>query len=382
MSPPIRVLHVVEALGVGGGIEHGIANLIERMDPRGFEHTMCAVFRLGPHMERYPADRVRVVCLKQEGRKLPIQVTPLAKLIRELAPDIVHSRNWCTLEAVIAARWVGSRAGMHSEHGGETNPSAEPSRRRWLRRVGFELAHRVFSVSYQLRETLSRSTGFRESRIDVIHNGVDLDRFRPAPASRLRFRQELGIPEDAFCIGCLGRLNRIKDYPTMLRAAERIAESSDSWRLLIAGGGPELAALTEFVTARPALQGRIHFLGATQTQRVPDFLNAIDAYVLPSVWEGISNSLLEAMAAGLPVIASETGGNPEVIVDGESGFLFPVGDWQRLAELLNVIQRQQHLREGLASQALRRVAIEFSLSTMVRKYEQMYEDLLPAVRAA
>lgn len=377
----IRIMHIVEALGVGGGVENGIANLIGRMDPDRFEHILCAVFRLGPLVDRYPAERVRIACLGQKERRLAIQVGPLARMIRELKPDIVHSRNWGALEAVVAGRWVRSCPVIHSEHGVEINPSAEPWRRSFFRRVAFGMADRVFSVSYQLQEALARRTGFPIDKIGVIHNGVETGRFRPDASKRRDVRRELGISEQEFCIGCVGRLNRIKDYPTMLRAAEMLAKScasksSAAWRLFIVGDGPELANLREFVNARPALQGRVHFLGASD--RVADLLNAMDSYVLPSLCEGISNSLLEAMATGLAVVVSNTGGNPEVVVNGESGLLFPVGDARQLADQLLLLSTQRELRIRLGQQALRRVKEQFSLDSMVEKYANMYESMAGA----
>ena len=370
----IRIVHVVEGFGVGGGVENGIANLIERLEPNRFEHVLCGVFRLGPQVERYPAGRVRLMCLEQKPRRLALQVRPLVEMIRSVHPDIVHSRNWGAAEAVVAARWAGRCRVIHSEHGFEMNPAAEPSRRSWARRGVFELAHRVFCVSSGLRALLARRTGFPVHKMGVIHNGVDTRRFQPDPAAGQQFRRELGIAEEEFCVGCVGRLNRIKDYPTMLHAAEGLSRSSVPWRLLIAGGGVELPALEEFVRSRPALQGRVQFLGPTK--RIPELLNAIDAYVLPSLYEGISNSLLEAMAAGRAVVVSNTGGNPEVVVDGESGLLFPVGDFERLAGSLLQLWHERDLREQLGGQARRRVQEEFSLDVMVRRYDTMYRSLV------
>jgi sugar transferase (PEP-CTERM/EpsH1 system associated) len=365
---PIRVLHVVEALGVGGGVENGIANLIAHLDATRFEHILCAVFHLGPQVERYPAERVRLVCLGQRQRRLSIQVGPLARLIRELRPSIVHSRNWGALEAVFAARLARVPA-IHSEHGVEMDPAAEPRRRAWLRRAAFSMAQGVFAVSDQLRGMLTARTGFPADQIGVIRNGVDTARFRPDASARARFRAGLGIGEDEFCIGCVGRLNRIKDYPTLLRAAALFAASGAPWRVLIAGSGAEEQPLRQMAAGIPALAGRVSFLGTSN--RIPDFLNAVDAYVLPSLCEGISNSLLEAMATGLPVIASETGGNPEVVA-AESGLLFPVGDAAALARHLELLYASPELRRRLAREALRRVAEHFSLDAMTEKYDELY----------
>ena len=365
----VRIMHVVEALGIGGGVENGIANLVQRMDPRRFEHVLCAVFRAGPQMDRYTAPNVSILCLDQKARKGSLQVGPLARALRRVRPDIVHSRNWGALEAVAAGRLVRFCSVIHSEHGFEVDPAAEPRRRQWIRRAAFELAHGVFSVSYQLRDTLARRTGFPGRKIGVIHNGVDAARFRQRPAAGVEFRRELGISSEEFCIGCVGRLNRIKDYPTMLRAAELFSRSCASWRLLIAGSGSELPVLQEMVNSNSTLRDRVHFLGSSGN--IPDFLNAIDVYVLPSICEGISNSLLEAMATGLPVIVSDTGGNPEVVGEA-SGLLFPVGNHELLAERLLLLYRDRDARAEFGRQALGRIHAEFSLDSMVRQYEDMY----------
>jgi sugar transferase (PEP-CTERM/EpsH1 system associated) len=368
---PIRILHVVESLGIGGGVETGIANLIERMDRERFEHILCAVFRMGPSFERFRV--AEVVGLEQPRKRFRVQVGALAGVIRTIRPVIVHSRNWGALEAVIAARWSRDCRAIHSEHGVEVDVAREPWRRKWFRRVAYGLADRVFAVSYQLKNTLARSTGVAAHKIGVIHNGVDSARFRPDPRVRERYRAELELGGQEFVIGCLGRLDRIKDYPTILRAAELFGQSCPAWRLLILGGGAERRALEQFVAARTALPGRVRFLGPSD--RVPEFLNAIDVYALPSIREGISNSLLEAMSAGLPVVATDTGGNPEVVEDGKSGLLFPVANWERLAELLLLLYREPHERRRLGEQALARVAREFSLDSMIRKYEQMYREV-------
>jgi sugar transferase (PEP-CTERM/EpsH1 system associated) len=366
---PLRILHVVESFGVGGGIENGIGNLIQRLDPDHFEHVLCAVFRMGSQIERYPAGRVRLVCLEQSPKRFSIQAPELARLIREVKPAVVHSRNWGALEAVMAGRWVGSCRLIHSEHGLEATEAMEPRRRQWLRRIAFGLADRVITVSYELRTTLAQRTGFPAHKIGVIHNGVDATRFRPDADARRRFRQEHGIAEEEFCIGSVGRLNQVKDYPTLLRGVEVFNQSCAAWRVLIAGDGPDLAELMELVRSRPALENKVVFLG--RCQEVPAFLNAIDVYVQPSIREGISNSVLEAMATGLPAVVTDTGGNPELVIHEESGLLFPVGDFRSLAAGLLAL-RQARVRERLGRQALQRTREQFSLDGMIGRYEDLY----------
>jgi sugar transferase (PEP-CTERM/EpsH1 system associated) len=376
---PIRIMHVVDHLGKGG-LENGLVNLINGLDPDGFEHTVYAVRELGPNAERLPA-RVRVLCMGKRDTDFPVQLARLVRDIRKVSPDIVHSRNWGAVEAVAAARWTRSCAVVHSEHGLEADGYAKESwRRRWYRRVAFEFADRVLTVSYQLRDLHARRTGFSAGRIGVIHNGVDGKRFFPNEAARSRMRTQMGISPDEFCIGCVGNLLPVKDHMTVLRAIGQVAGVLRRWRLVIAGEGPERDALQAFLTQHPEWKGRVSLPGSSD--RVPELLNALDVYILPSLAEGISNSLLEAMSTGLPVITTATGGNPEVVVDGESGLLFPVGDYGRLAEQLLMLEGNGEMRAQLAQQAITRVHKEFSIDSMVRNYSRLYEGLAQKRTAA
>ena len=380
MRMPIRIMHVVDSLGKGG-LENGLVNLIERLDASRFEHTVYTMRGLGANADRLPSDRVRVMCLGERDADSVIQISALIRGIREVKPDIVHSRNWAAVEAVIAGRWVRSCALVHSEHGLESEASTkQPRRRIWFRRLAFELADRVLSVSNQLKELHAQQTGFRADKITVIHNGVDHRRFFFDPATRASVRAELGLSNDEVCIGCVGNLVPVKDHMTLLRAVAGLPRTCTSWRLLIIGAGPELPRLTEFIRAHPALEQRVSLLGLSH--RVPDLLRAMDVYVLSSVAEGISNSLLEAMATGLPVAVTDAGGNPEVVVDGQSGLVFRVGDVQQLTEHLLLLGNSKDLRMELGHNALRRVRDDFSIDSMVRKYAQVYESLAPEAKAS
>jgi len=376
---PIRIMHVVDHLGKGG-LENGLVNLINGLDPDRFEHVVYAMRQLGPNAARLPGN-VRVICMGKRDVDFPVQVRRLARDIRGVDPHVVHSRNWGTVEAVAAARWVRNCAVVHSEHGLETDAYArEPWRRIWFRRVAFELADRVLAVSYQLRDLHARRTGFAARRIGVIHNGVDERRFFADAAARARMRAELGIAENDFCIGCVGNLLPVKDHLTALEAVARVAGVMRRWRLVIAGEGSERPRLEAFINQHPEWKARVSLLGTTD--RIPELLNAMDVYLLPSISEGISNSLLEAMSCELPVIATERGGNPEVVVDGKSGLLFPAGDTAKLAEQLLLLEGSPEMRAQLAKQAVSRVRQEFSIDSMVRNYARLYESLGQKMAAA
>lgn len=375
----ICILHVMDSLS-NGGLENGVLNLIKHMDAEQFEHSICTVRALGVNAERLPADRVQLLHLvKREGSRF--QLLELRRAIREIRPDVVHSKNWGAIEAVVAARLTRSCAVVHSEHGLESSAAVhELWRRVAFRRLAFELADRVLCVSRQLRDLYSRLTRFPAHRMTVIHNGVDSRRFCPDPEARARLRRELGIPESEFCIGCVGNLLPVKDHATLLRALERSGQAVRGWHMLVAGEGPERPKLATLAREVSRCGVRISFLGASD--RIPELLNAFDVYVLPSVNEGLSNSLLEAMATGLPVIASDVGGNPEVVHDGISGLLFAAGGVDELSDHLLKLYARTRLREELGDAARRRVREEFSIESMVQNYKHLYRSLLPAAPTA
>jgi sugar transferase (PEP-CTERM/EpsH1 system associated) len=367
-------MHVVDNLG-RGGLQNGLLNLIQRLDRGRFEHVIYSMRGLDENAARFESAHVRISCLTDRESNRSFQVPALVHAIAAERPHIVHSRNWAAIEAVAAARLAGSYGVIHSEHGLDRGiEEKEPWRRRCFRRLAFEMADRVVSVSNQLRDFHSSRTGFPAKRMLVIHNGVDSQRFCPDAAARARSRRELRVADDDFCIGAVGNLTPVKDYSTLLQAMECVGESIRNWRLVIAGEGPERERLQSFIAARPQLKNRVLFLGLSS--RVSELLNAMDVYVLSSLIEGISNSVLEAMATGLPVVITATGGNPETVVDNESGLLFPVGDFGALAEKLILLDRQADLRSHLGRAALGRVRREFSMEAMLGKYERLYRSVL------
>jgi glycosyltransferase involved in cell wall biosynthesis len=228
-------------------------------------------------------------------------------------------------------------------------------------------------MSLQLREVLSQRTGFSANKIAVIHNGVDCLAFRPDPSRRIHIRQELGIADGEFCIGCVANFFPIKDHITLLKAMAEFSRVHRNCRLVLIGEGPELPKVTAFLAGDSSVSERVSILGSTN--RVSEFMTALDVYVLPSLSEGISNSLLEAMATGVPPIVSATGGNPEVVVDRECGLLFRVGAVNELLQHLLLLREKPETARYIGEKALLRARTSFSIDSMVQRYEQLYRDL-------
>jgi len=308
------------------------------------------------------------------GRKgLELSLPRLMAVMKKYRPHVVHSRNWGSIEAIPAARLARVPVVVHSEHGYELdNLSGLPLRRRLFRRIVYGMVDAVFTVSEELRDYHTRQAWISPERIRVICNGVDTHRFAPDPRARGMTRKQLGVPEDAFVFGSVGRLVAIKDHRTLLRAGEVLQRRGRSIHILLVGSGPELDRLQKDVSHSPELQGRVHFAGTSHD--VPNLLNAMDAFVLPSICEGMSNTLLEAMASGLPVLATRVGGNPEVLKE-DGGWLFAPGDTDTLAARLEELATDHKLCRQVGDAGRLRVVQHFSLERMAEQYRSLYFDL-------
>jgi sugar transferase (PEP-CTERM/EpsH1 system associated) len=360
---PLRIMHVLYALDTGGA-EKVTCRLIRALGAPQFEHIICI---LDGKDAMDPG--VRVIEVEQRCRR--VLFPHFLSLFRRERPDIVHSRNWGAIEAVLAARAAGVPLVVHSEHGRNLDTIAgEPWRRRLIRRICFRAATRLVCVSEELKEHYCRLVGAAAKRFEVIRNGVDTDLYRPDPAARASIRRQLGIGNSTIVLGTVGRLDPVKNQQALLRAAEGVIQEGLNIRVVLIGDGVCRGALDDFEVASSWLLGRVSFLG--DRNDVPSLLNAFDIFVLPSLSEGLSNTLLEAMATALPVVASAVGGNPEVIEDGVSGLLFPAGEAEALARILVRLGRNAHERSALGAAARERAQRQFSFGATVEKYEHLY----------
>jgi sugar transferase (PEP-CTERM/EpsH1 system associated) len=369
----LRVMHVVNRLATGG-TEHVVLQLIGGLGGEAFEHRIAALRGRDPALGHVPLPGGELLLAGDESARFQFPLFRLARLMRAWRPHIVHSRNWGTIEAIPAARLAGVPVAIHSEHGYEIEMLAGlPTRRRLFRRAAYGMADAVFAVTRELRDYHARQAWLRPDRIGVIYNGVDTRRFAPRPEEHVRIREALGVPAGRFVVGTVGRMVPIKDHPTLLRAAEIMAHGGADVHVLLVGAGPELERNQQIVKASGVLSGRVTFTGASGD--VPNLLQSLDAFALPSISEGMSNTLLEAMATGLPVIATAVGGNPEIIEEDRCGTLFRPGDAESLAAHLAQLAGSEEFRRERGAAARRRAEERFSLKRMLEDYSEMYRTL-------
>jgi sugar transferase (PEP-CTERM/EpsH1 system associated) len=364
-NQPLRVMHVVHKFGVGG-MEVGIAKLVNSLPPTSIDSSICSCSPADSLKEQLRPGS-RLFELNRRRGNDPALVWQLYQLFRREHPDVVHTHRWGTLcEGLVAARLAGVPHLVHGEHG-----TLEVRRlNAFIQRRAWNHVDRVLSVSSRLAEKISQEIGYPLKRITVIRNGVDLKRFRPQ--DKPSARRKLNLPEDAFVIGTVGRLVEVKDHATFLRALAQLRDAGVPFVSLIAGKGP-LQRQTESLAATLGLMDRTRFLG--DRNDVDSVMAAFDVFVLSSASEGLSNTIQEAMACGLPVVATRVGGADELVDEGHSGIIVPPRDPEALKNALQRIAGNPSLRERMGAVGLVRARLLFGLDRMIREYEAVYTGL-------
>jgi sugar transferase (PEP-CTERM/EpsH1 system associated) len=369
----LRVLHVLPFFAYGG-TELVVQRLISSLDAPEFEHHICAMRGFDQGLVRAAHLDGRILQAGDSGERFQFPLFRLVRIMRKLRPHIVHTRNWGALEAILAARISGVPATVHSEHGYDLDMlSRLPWRRRVIRKSLYSLTDRLFTVSNELRDYHAQQAGISQSRIKVLYNGVDTERFAPRNEVRASMRAQFGIPAESIVVGSVGRMVAIKDYPLTLLTVSELIRQGRNIHLLLVGAGPELPILQQLANECSSLNGRVRFCGFAE--QIPALLNAMDIFVQSSRAEGMSNTLLEAMASGLPIVATDVGGNPEVLTVGQTGWLFPPGDAQALANKVDQLIGSAELRHQMGLAGRNRALQEFSVGKMLGEYRKLYHEL-------
>jgi sugar transferase (PEP-CTERM/EpsH1 system associated) len=371
------ICHIVYRLDYGG-LENGLVNLVNNLPSDRFRHAIVCLAGFGALRSRVARADVPIISIdKRPGKDVPSYARTF-RVLRSLRPDIVHTRNLGTVDLQWVARAAGVPHRVHGEHGWEATDLLGQNRRtRLIRRACRPVVHRYVAMSRDLERWLRDDIGVAAARIRQLYNGVDTQRFRSGllPPSDWPWRD---VDRSGLTVfGTVGRCDPLKNQLALIDAfAELIAQTADGadrLRLVIVGDGPVRSQLVQRVRER-RLEDLVWLAGARAD--TPEILSILDVFVLPSLNEGISNTILEAMATSLPVVAARVGGNAELVEDESTGLLC---EGSRPATLVAAMQRYL-VDPGLArvhgAAGRARVESHFSLESMIRGYVAFYDEVL------
>jgi len=376
---PALVLHLVHRFTVGG-LENGVVNLINRMSPQRWRHAVVALTEVDPGFaRRIQRDDTTFVSLhKPPGQGLWLYPR-LYRLLREMKPAVLHTRNLGTLEFQVPAWAAGVPGRVHGEHGRDSQDVHGTNRRHIaMRRLYRPFVQHQIALGSELTGYLRHKVGVPVGRLSQICNGVDHVRFAPAA-------QRPAIPGCPFTdpglwlVGTVGRMQTVKAQPLLVQAFIQALQQTPAWsdrlRLVLVGDGPLRAECQALLQA--AGMAELAWLPGERGD-VPDVMAGLDCFALPSLVEGISNTILEAMSCGLPVLATEVGGNADLVERGVTGELVPAGDAAALAAGLARMAADPDRAAAMGAAGRRAVEDRFSLPAMVAAYEAVYERVLQA----
>lgn len=398
LRPPL-VVHIIYALGTGG-LENGLVNIINRCPPESYRHAIICLTAAEQFAGRLTARGVEVIELRKKPGYDFGMYRELWRVLRRLKPDIVHSRNLAALETQVLGLLFPGCKRIHGEHGRDVHDLDGSNRKYQLfRRLLNPLVHRFIAVSQDLAHWLTETVGISEHKVVQIYNGVDSSRFIPRFEDSCAEKQERSggtlpscsaelpmgfLPEDGgIVVGTVGRLATVKNQALLLEALHRILQDQPQLRTrlrcIMVGDGPERSALKQ-TAGTLGLQSCVHFPG--DRDDIPTWLRSMDIFVLPSLGEGISNTVLEAMATGLPVIATTVGGNPELVEPEITGLLVPSGDVEALGDSILRLVNDPSLRLAMGEAATRKIQETFDWDRTVADYLRVYDEVLRGTRSS
>jgi len=373
------IAHVIHRLNVGG-LENGLVNLINNLPADKYRHTIICLTESTDFSQRIQRDDVEIYELhKRSGNDVKLYFK-LWKLLRKLRPQIVHTRNLSALEATVVAALARVPIRIHGEHGRDIYDLDGANKKyQLLRRICSPFINKFITMSKDLENWLIKEVGISENKVVQLYNGVDTHLFQTTVKDGVA---DSLLPQgfankDSIIVGTVGRLEPVKDQLTLVKAFNLLLKKNPEWsdrlRLVILGDGvlrPEIESLLAEANTR-----NLVWLAGTRND-VPKLLHYLDIFVLPSLAEGISNTILEAMATSLPIIATNVGGNTELVVNECTGKLVPASDPDSMAKAILAYLEQPEVRSQHGKAGRQRVEDTFSLTGMLGRYEVVYDGLL------
>ncbi len=365
----LHLMHLVLNLGTGG-MENTLIQVCNRLPLDEFKPTIC-VFEAGGGMEdRIDTHRVELIHVLKRFGNDPTVPFRVARQLRRRRIDILQTNQWATLiEGIAAAKIAHVPIMVHGEHGTIQDRRRQIVAQRW----GWSRVNQFYAVSAALADRAAQIVGFPRDRIGVINNSVDTVHFRPAVTPKYELRKQLGLPASGLLVGMVARFVPFKDHAGVIKTLAKLRQADLDVRLAFVGSGPlrdELVQLAKVLR----IEDRVHFLG--EMGQVRPLLQALDVFVSNSSHnEGMSLSVLEAMACGVTVVSTRVAASPDVLAGGNAGVLIPPQDTDALVKALRELTENPQRRISLAQAGCKRAEEHFSVLTMVQGYRDMYARL-------
>jgi len=371
------VLHLVYRFDTGG-LENGVVNLINQMPADAYRHAVLALTEVTDFRQRVVRDDVEFIALNKPPGHGVWLYPRLYQLFKRLRPAIVHSRNLAALEVQVPAWAAGVPVRIHGEHGrdmGDLDGSNRSLQR--VRRLYRPFVHHYVALSADLASYLQDAVHVPSAQITLACNGVDSQRFCPSLGGPEQLAACPFDPAQHWLIGTVGRMSTVKDQVMLAQAfvlALRQAPAlRERLRLVMVGEGP-LRAQAQTLLAEAGVAELAWLPG--ERSDVPQVMRALHCFALPSLAEGISNTILEAMASALPVVATDVGGNGELVLPEQTGLLVPAGAPEAMAQALLFMALDPERARKMGLQGRARVDAKFSLPAMIRTYQNLYDQQL------
>ena len=370
-----RIVHAVYSFSVGG-LENVIVQLINRLPADRFEHVVLSLTTISDFKNRITQPGVRLIELhKPPGHAVPLYPR-IYKLLRELKPDVVHTCNLAALEITPLAWLARVPLRIHAEHGWDAHdPQGRNPRYQRLRRLYKPFVSHYVSVSQDIDNYLREKIGVPADRRSLIANGVDTNHFSPSVGTP-------AVPDgcpfgpEHWLIGTVGRLQTVKNQPLLAQAFVRLLQehpdARDRVRLAVVGEGP-LRSEVERILSKANLRDLAWLPGARQD--VAAILRSLRCFVLPSQTEGTSCTLQEAMACGLPAVATAVGGTPDLVRLGQTGQLVPTEDANAMADAIWCYVDDAALTKQHGDEARVQAIKRFGIGAMIARYQALFETV-------
>ena len=372
---PRLICHIIYRLAVGG-LENGLVNLINRLPQDIYQHAIICLTEATDFRARIQRPDVTIFELHKRPGKDFSAYARMWRVLRDLKPRLVHTRNLPALDMLVPARLAGVTRFVHSEHGLDLIEIDGKNRKyNRLRRFSRAVVDHYITVSSDLNRWLEQEIDVPAARRTTIYNGVDTQRF--SPGGPVHAALPAGFAnEESIVIGAIGRFDPLKNQMALVEAFLHIVRTDSQLRsrlrLVLIGDGPERAEMQAVLDRSHA--NDIAWISGFRDD-MPQVYRSLDLFVLPSRREGISNTLLEAMASGIPVIASRVGGNPEILPEGIAGRLV-APEASEIAEAILDYVEDASLREVHGRGGRNHVLQSFSLEAMIQRYDNIYHSLI------